>query len=122
MRYLLLALPVLLAACESHPRYLVAGPDQTVEVLDRQWTVHQIASDPAYFRAVRDQTQFFLFGPPARTKTSQAIAALESATGCKTIRSTLYRNVSDHFIAQMDCSANPDGLSDQVLIDYPPVY
>lgn len=105
MRKLLLVLPFLLAACESAPRYLVAGPDQSVTVLGRDWTVTKISQEPLYYRAVRDQTEYFLFGPPARTKTSQAIGAIEASTGCKVIRSTLYREVSDHFFAQVDCGA-----------------
>ncbi|MEX0287133.1 MAG: hypothetical protein AB3N23_21215 [Paracoccaceae bacterium] len=103
MRYLLLALPILLTACESLPRYPVNGEVKTVEVYGRKWNVDQITVEPVYYRATRDQTEYFLFGPPARTKTSQAVAALQKATGCKVIQSTLYRNPSDQFITQMSC-------------------
>lgn len=126
MKKLLPALPLLLvsllAACESAPRYRVAGPDQSIEVLGRSWTVTQISSQPLYFRAVREQGDYFLFGPPSRTKSAQALAALEGATGCKVLRSTMYRNVSDHFYSQMDCSANPSAVSSKVVWDPTPVY
>lgn len=122
MRFLLLALPLLLAACESTPRHFVAGPDQSVDVLSRNWTVTQMTVEPVTFRAVRTQGEYFLFGPPARTKTAQALAALENGTGCKVIRSTLYRNVSDHFFAQMDCSQTPSAVSTKKVFDPTPIY
>ena len=112
MKKLLFALPLLLAAgCESFPRFIVTGEDQTVTISGREWTVNQISTEPLYYRAVRETGDYFFFGPPARTKTSQAISALQTATGCRVIGSTLYKNVSDHFIAQMDCSANPEAAT-----------
>lgn len=104
MRYLLLlALPILLAACESNPRHWAPGPDQTVEVMNRTWTVTKITEEPVYYRAIRDQTEYFMFGPPARTKSAQAIRAIETATGCRVDHSTFYRDVSDYFYTQVVC-------------------
>lgn len=108
MRYLLLTLPLALAACDTLPgTFSPAEEAQSISILGRQWSVAQIQEDPDTYRAIRDQSQYFLFGPPARTKTAQAIAALEGATGCKVFRSTLHRNISDHFISQMSCPAAP---------------
>ncbi len=121
MKYLLLALPILLAACESTPRTFVASEDKTVVVKDRTWTVTQVTVEPPYFRAVRGPDEYFLFSPPSGTKTAQAVAALEGATGCKVIKSTFYRNVSDQFFAQMDCGANPDVVSDKIVIAKKPL-
>lgn len=106
MRYLLLALPIALAACDTVaiPQLTAADPGKSVEVLGRKWTVAQISEEPVYYRAIRDQTEFFMFGPPPRIKTSQAIQAIESATGCRVNRSTMYRDVSDYFYTQVICS------------------
>ena len=44
-----------------------------------------------------------MFGPPARTKSAQAIRAIETATGCRVDYSTFYRDVSDYFYTQVIC-------------------
>lgn len=102
-----LALPLILtmalAACESDPDFN-RSPSTSVEVLGRTWTVTQVDDTPLTYRATRLLIKDALSGPPAATKTSQAIRALETATGCRVIQTSMYRNVSDDFFAQMVCN------------------
>jgi predicted small secreted protein len=103
---LTLALPMLLAACETVPTVTREGPPQDVEVLGRNWRVTQTAETPPTYRAARwlNSASYDPFGKPAEIKTTQAIRAIETATGCRVNRSSLYRDVSDNFYAQVICS------------------
>jgi len=98
----LIALPLLLAACESAPVYNEPAP-KLVQVYNRTWAVTQVADAPLTFRAIRDHNNNDPFGPPAKLKSVQAIRAIETATNCRVIRSSMYRNVSDFFYTQVTC-------------------
>ncbi len=78
---------------------------QQVTVLQRSWSVTQISEAPLTYKAVRaPMPNYQLFGPPAVTKTTQAYRAIETATGCKVVRGTMYQNISAEFFAQVVCT------------------
>lgn len=78
---------------------------QDVTVLGRTWAVWQVADAPLTYKAQRDNNNFNPYGPPAVTRTRQAIRAFETATGCRVVRSSLYQNDMGQFYAQMSCPA-----------------
>lgn len=84
---------------------VAAGADEsvTVRVMSRSWAVTQVAETPVIFRATRDWNNLNPFGPPARLRTTQAIAAIQKATGCNVIRKSMYQNISGQFFAQVQC-------------------
>ncbi|MEX0365934.1 MAG: hypothetical protein AB3N22_07685 [Ruegeria sp.] len=82
-----------------------AAQDQTrtVHVLSRTWAVTQVSEEPVIYRATRDRNNLNPYGPPARLRTTQAIAAIQKATGCRVIRSSMYQNISGQFFSQVSC-------------------
>lgn len=84
---------------------IAAGADEsvTVRVMSRSWAVTQVAETPVLYRATRDWNNLNPFGPPARLRTTQAIAAIQKATGCQVIRKSMYQNISGQFYAQVQC-------------------
>ena len=76
---------------------------KTVSVLSRTWAVTQVSDAPVVYRATRDNNNLNPFGPPPRLRTVQAIAAIQQATGCKVIRSSMYQNISGQFFSQVSC-------------------
>ena len=76
---------------------------KSVVVLSRTWAVTQVAEEPVIYRATRDNNNLNPFGPPPRLRTVQAIAAIQQATGCKVIRSSMYQNISGQFFSQVSC-------------------
>ncbi|SDD25747.1 hypothetical protein [Ruegeria marina] len=75
----------------------------TVRVMNRTWAVTQVSQEPVVYRATRDWNNLNPYGPPARLRTHQAIAAVQQATGCTVDRNTLYQNISGQFFARVTC-------------------
>ncbi len=94
-----------LAACST----VATGPaeakeeSKSVYVMSRTWAVTQVSDEPVVYRATRDNNNLNPFGPPPRLRTVQAIAAIQQATGCKVIRSSMYQNISGQFFSQVSC-------------------
>ncbi|MDA7967249.1 hypothetical protein [Ruegeria sp.] len=78
---------------------------KSVHVLSRTWAVTQVSDAPVVYRATRDTNNLNPFGPPPRTRTAQAIAAIQKATGCKVIFSSMYQNISGQFFSQVSCGS-----------------
>jgi len=103
MKRLALIFVVALSACDTLPINNNEHPTKNVNVLGRTWAVAQVADEPVTYRATRDNNNLNPYGQPARTRTSQAIRAIESATGCQAIRSSMYQNISGQFYSQISC-------------------
>ncbi|GAA6190173.1 MULTISPECIES: hypothetical protein [Roseobacteraceae] len=97
-----LAATLALSACEMVPT-INEQPSKSVNVLSRTWAVTQVSEAPVIYRATRDTNNLNPFGPPARMRTTQAIAAVQQATGCNVIRSSMYQNISGQFYTQVAC-------------------
>lgn len=97
-----LAAIALVAASVSTP---VAAKDETksVFVMSRTWAVTKVSDEPVIYRATRDNNNLNPFGPPPRLRTLQAIAAIQQATGCKPIVTSMYQNISGQFFSQVSC-------------------
>lgn len=105
-----LAATLALAGCAELEATLWPGPDtapRQVSVYGRSWAVWQVAETPPSFRAQRDTNALNPFGPPAMTRTRQAIAAIEAATGCRVQRPSLYQNDMGQVTAQVRCPPPP---------------
>jgi hypothetical protein len=73
-----------------------------VNVKGRTWLITRKAENVNSVRAERD-SDLNPFGGPSVRKSIQATQAIEKATGCKIIKGTLYKNVSDVFYADVLC-------------------
>ncbi|WP_299988330.1 hypothetical protein [uncultured Ruegeria sp.] len=84
----------------------VAAKEETksVFVMSRTWAVTQVSDAPVVYRATRDNNNLSPFGPPPRLRTIQAMAAIQQATGCKAIYSSMYQNISGQFFSQVSCN------------------
>lgn len=100
---LALAAVVGLTGLEATP---VAAKEETksVFVMSRTWAVTQVSDSPVVYRATRDNNNLNPFGPPPRLRTTQAMAAIQAATGCKPIRASMYQNMSGQFFSQVSCN------------------
>ncbi|CUK12489.1 hypothetical protein RUE5091_03531 [Ruegeria denitrificans] len=100
---LALAAVVGLTALEATP---VAAKEEakSVFVMSRTWAVTQVSDAPVVYRATRDNNNLNPFGPPPRLRTLQAMAAIQAATGCKPIRTSMYQNISGQFFSQVSCN------------------
>jgi hypothetical protein len=100
---LALAAVVGLSALEATP---VAAREETksVFVMSRTWAVTKVSDSPVVYRATRDNNNLNPFGPPPRLRTIQAMAAIQAATGCKALRSSMYQNISGQFFSQVSCN------------------
>ncbi|TMV07657.1 hypothetical protein FGK63_09315 [Ruegeria sediminis] len=76
---------------------------RSVFVMSRTWAVTKVSDAPVIYRATRDNNNLNPFGPPPRLRTIQAIAAIQQATGCRVIRSSMYQNISGQFFSQVVC-------------------
>ncbi|GGH34416.1 hypothetical protein SAMN05444007_10764 [Cribrihabitans marinus] len=96
-----------LSACDQMPdltRPLYEEyPSKTVTVYSRYWAVRQVSDAPVIYRATRDWNNLNPYGRPARLRTTQAIAAIQKATGCRVIRSSMYQNISGQVFSQVAC-------------------
>ncbi|WP_170371996.1 hypothetical protein [Ruegeria arenilitoris] len=97
-----LAMIGLMVAVDTGP-VVAKEATKTVSVMSRTWAVTQVADAPVVYRATRDNNNLNPFGPPPRLRTVQAIAAIQQATGCKVIRSSMYQNISGQFFSQVSC-------------------
>ncbi|WP_170401644.1 hypothetical protein [Ruegeria arenilitoris] len=97
-----LAMIGLMVAVDTTP-VVAKEATKTVSVMSRTWAVTQVADAPVVYRATRDNNNLNPFGPPPRLRTVQAIAAIQQATGCKVIRSSMYQNISGQFFSQVSC-------------------
>ncbi len=76
-----------------------------VNVMGRTWTVWQDAKDSTKARAQRDNNNLNPYGPPAIPRVVQASRAIQAATGCTPIRSSMYSNDMGQFYARLSCPA-----------------
>lgn len=72
--------------------------------MQRYWSVIKVSDSPEIWKAVRDNNNLNPFGPPAALRTVQATRAIELATSCRVVRSTMYQNMSAEFYSQVDCN------------------
>lgn len=113
IRRAFLALPAVLglAACDEQLAIPFADqhsyPAKNVRVYSRTWAVRQVSDAPVVYRATRDMNNLNPFGPPARPRSTQAIAAIQQATGCRVIYASMYQNISGQFFSQVNCPTAP---------------
>jgi len=114
MKYPVLALTVLLAACSADTATLNWGnplsptvlPDtKNVQVLGRTWAVAPMPDQPAVYTAVRDNNNNNPFGKPVARRTPQALRAIELATGCQVVRSSMKQDITARFYASVVCKS-----------------
>ena len=97
---------IAVSACSELPLTGVFGNDtvaRQVNVLGRNWTVWQDPTDPRLIKAERENNNINPYGPPAVPRTTQALRAMETATGCTIVRSSLYQNDMGQFYGQGNC-------------------
>lgn len=104
----MLAVILGLAGCDEFNPTLQIGETAWVyggepKVMGRTWQITRKAENINSVRAERDNNDLNPFGGPAVRKSIQATQAIEQATGCKIIKGTLYKNVSDVFYADVLC-------------------
>ncbi|KUJ80398.1 hypothetical protein AVO45_04930 [Ruegeria marisrubri] len=99
----ILAVLAALATASASP-VMAKEETKTVNVMSRTWAVTQVSDEPVVYRATRDNNNLNPFGPPPRLRTTQAIAAIQQATGCTVIRSSMYQNISGQFFSQVVCN------------------
>ncbi|WP_164659712.1 hypothetical protein [Tropicibacter sp. Alg240-R139] len=100
--------PVLLAAlavagCEATNLTKPEYPTKSVGVMSRTWEVVQVADTPVIYRATRDWNNLNPYGPPPRRRSVQAATAIQQATGCRVIWSTMYEKITGQFYSQVSC-------------------
>lgn len=79
------------------------GNDVQTTFMGRTWQVSRDSDNLNSIRAIQDNNNLNPFGRPAMRKSVQATRAIEQATGCKVVRNSLYRNVSDVFYSDVAC-------------------
>lgn len=72
--------------------------------MGRTWQISRNSENLTSVRAIQDNNNLNPFGRPAMRKSIQATRAIEQSTGCKVVRNSLYKNVSDVFYAAVACS------------------
>jgi hypothetical protein len=114
MKYVILTVAALLSAC-TYPelpnenvwssRLDTALPPETeyVKVLGRTWTVYPVEDHAGVFAAQRDNLDLNPYGAPVARRTPQAVRAIELATGCRVVRSSLVQDTSARFFASVIC-------------------
>lgn len=104
LRLALIAVATLSTSAILHTAPAIAGEEtKSVFVMSRNWAVTQVADEPVIYRATRDNNNLNPYGPPPRLRTTQAIAAIQQATGCKVIFNSMYQNISGQFFSQVRC-------------------
>ncbi|WP_170782904.1 hypothetical protein [Ruegeria lacuscaerulensis] len=105
LRGTLLALAAVIGLTAFNATPVVAKEEtKSVSVFSRTWAITQVSDGPVVYRATRDNNNLNPFGPPPRLRTLQAIAAIQQATGCKPIVSSMYQNISGQFFSQVSCN------------------
>lgn len=102
MKRLALLSVLALAACEE-TGFKVEQPAQLVHGGVRYWEVIQTGDAPVVYRATRGYTGTTPYQKRAQLLTADAIRAIEKATGCKAIRSTVVQDISGYFYSQVAC-------------------
>lgn len=112
MKYLALAIASLLSACSYQEaqqfwteQVVATVPPGTkyVKVLGRTWTVSPLKDQPSAYVAQRDNLDLNPYGAPAVRRTPQAVRAIQLATGCRVVRSTVTQDTSARFFASVAC-------------------
>lgn len=106
MKYALIALALMLAACTELPADWTVtrqAPATYVTAWGRIWTVTPVPEKPGFYKAVRDDNDLDPFGPPAMPRTHQAMRAIRVATGCRTDYASMYQTISGAFFARVNC-------------------
>jgi len=112
MKYAVLVIAALLAACTEQDAENSAAtrlstqmpPDvEYVKVLGRTWTVYPVKDQPSVYAAKRDNLDLNPFGAPPARRTPQALRAIETATGCRVVRSTMVQDTTARFFASVVC-------------------
>lgn len=108
-----LVLPALALSACGPTTYNIGGAfldgakyDKTVTsvvVRGRTWTVARSKERPNNYRATRDNNNLNPYVLPAAQLTPQAVSALQLATGCKVIASSVRQNLSAQYFADMSC-------------------
>jgi hypothetical protein len=80
-----------------------ASGGKNVQVLGRTWTVSPLKDKQAGYSAVRDNNDNKRFGRPVARRTPQALRAIELATGCRVVRSSMVQDTSARFFATVQC-------------------
>ena len=112
MKYAILAVAALLVACTEQeaqdfwPTQLatqVPPGTEYVKVLGRTWTVYPLKDQPSVYAAKRDNLDLNPYGAPTVRRTPQAVRAIEQATGCRVVRSTMTQDTTARFFASVVC-------------------
>ena len=112
MKFGLFAVVALLSACtqqqtqELQNLSFSAGqtPDpEYVTVLGRTWGVYPAPDQTAVYVAQRDNLDLNPYGAPSARRSPQAAQAIQMATGCPVIYSTMIQDTSARFFASIDC-------------------
>lgn len=104
------ALLAALVSCTYVPHS--GTPSRTVTVLGRGWTVSRLPDASPTYRAEPDQTALDPFGGGPTLRTTQAVRALETATGCRVHMPSMVLTISGAAQARMLCpDAAPDGAT-----------
>ena len=112
MKFGLLAVVALLAACTQQQTDAfwstqLATAEQPgteyVTVLGRTWTVYPSPDQPGVYVAQRDNLDLNPYGAPSARRSPQAVRAIQLATGCRVVSSTMIQDTSARFFASVVC-------------------
>lgn len=112
MRFLVLAIAVLLSACTEQEaqsmwptQMATQAPDDItyVKVLGRTWGVYPANEAKTVYGAKRDNLDLNPFGAPSARRSPQAARAIELATGCGVERSKMVQDTTARFFGTVHC-------------------
>jgi hypothetical protein len=112
MKFGLLAVVALLSACTQQQAdglwsTQLATAEQPgteyVKVLGRTWTVYPSPEQTAVYVAQRDNLDLNPYGAPSARRSPQAVRAIQQATGCRVVHSTMIQDTSARFFASVVC-------------------
>ena len=113
MKFGVLAIVALVSACTEQQTQdfwptKLAIADQSeaklVTVLGRTWTVYPSSEQESVYVAQRDNLDLNPYGAPSARRSPQAVRAIQQATGCKVVPSTMVQDTSARFFASVVCS------------------
>jgi hypothetical protein len=111
-KFAILAIALGLAGCTEMDTYFDQtfgtmghkwGNDVQTTYMGRTWQISRSSENLNSIRAIQDNNNLNPYGRPAMRKSIQAKRAIEQATGCRVVRDTLYKNVSDVFYSDVAC-------------------
>lgn len=86
------------------PFMLGDAPDtKNVQVLGRTWSVSPVEDQTDVYVAQRDNNNNNAFGRPVARRTPQGIRAIELASSCRVVRSSLIQDISGRVYASVVC-------------------